>query len=34
MEVNRTQVAEEEVLADSVYFYNKKEEALYLLDIF
>ena len=23
-EINRTQVAEEEILADSVYFYNKK----------
>lgn len=34
IEINHSQVAEEEVLADSVYFYNKKEEALYLLDNF
>ncbi len=31
-EINRSQVEEEEVLADSVFFYNKKEDALYLLD--
>ena len=31
-ETNHSQVAEEEVLADSVFFYNKKEDALYLLD--
>ena len=31
-EINHSQVAEEEVLADSVFFYNKKEDALYLLD--
>ena len=31
-EINHSQVEEEEVLADSVYFYNKKEDALYLLD--
>lgn len=31
-EINHTQVPEEDVLADSVYFYNKKEDALYLLD--
>lgn len=31
-EINHSQVPEEEVLADSVFFYNKKEDALYLLD--
>lgn len=31
-EVNHSQVPEEDVLADSVFFYNKKEDALYLLD--
>ena len=31
-EVNHSQVEEEEVLADSVFFYNKKEDTLYLLD--
>lgn len=31
-EINQSQVEEEEVLADSVFFYNKKEDALYLLD--
>lgn len=34
MEINRSDVTEEEFLADSVYFYNKKEESLYLLDNF
>ena len=32
--VNYSQVEEEEILADSVFFYNKKEESLYLLDNF
>ena len=31
-EINHSQVPEEDVLADSVFFYNKKEDALYLLD--
>ena len=31
-EINHSQVPKEEVLADSVFFYNKKEDALYLLD--
>lgn len=31
-EINRTQLLEEEILADSVFFYNIKEDALYLLD--
>lgn len=31
-EVNHTQLLEEEILADSVFFYNIKEDALYLLD--
>lgn len=31
-EINHTQLLEEEILADSVFFYNIKEDALYLLD--